>query len=802
MAVKDNAVVLEFETKGQIQYAKTIKDINAIMNAAAKEYRAHIKAMGDDASATDKLASEKKKLETQLEAGRERTAKLRAEFEKMQGSTKTTTAQLNNMYSKLKDSESAEAALENRLKQVNSGLSDQAKASRDNQDALSKLQKESSVLESETQKLNSEFELLESRMGSNASESDKAALAHQKYARQSELVTNQIKNLEKQLELVKQEFGENSVEANKMETELNQAKTAFNSLNSEMKQTVGASDEAQTGLGKLTDVVKSQAMLEASQQLSQVSDQLIEIGKTSIETAATFQANEAQFEQVFGNMKQAATESAESMGKEFDMMPNRLKPGLSKMTSMFKGLGIETDEALKMAEDAVRSSADAAAFYDKSFEDANGALTSFLKGNYEAGESVGIFANETQLAAYAVKNNLIPATEGATQATEEQMIALEKAQAKYNEAAGKYGESSLQARDAMLKVKKAQDDITEATGEQTGKWKDLDEATKQAIRLEYIQNMQEMAGATGQAARESGEYENQMGNAKQAVSELMNELGKPMLEMFLQTLQIIIPALKSFAEWFGKLNPFIKEAIILFGAVIAVIGVLLPLIASFGLIATAGMLPVIGIIAAIGAAIAAVILIVKNWETIMLGLKVVVTSVIDWIVSKFNSVIDTANKVKDGIANAFTSAMDWAKDIVNKGVEAIKGFFDFDWKLPELKLPHFKMKGEFSLKPPSVPTIGVDWYAKGGIFTKPTIFGESGGRPQGAGEAGPEAVLPLNDETLAAIGKGIPFKGGGGDVHIHIAKVDANNPSDLDRTNRKLYQAAKQAIIDAGGVPV
>ena len=41
--------------------------------------------------------------------------------------------------------------------------------------------------------------------------------------------------------------------------------------------------------------------------------------------------------------------------------------------------------------------------------------------------------------------------------------------------------------------------------------------------------------------------------------------------------------------------------------------------------------------------------------------------------------------------------------------------------------------------PPSVPKISVDWYAKGGIFTKPTIFGGVG-----VGDvAGGEAVLPL-----------------------------------------------------------
>ncbi|MDO8161734.1 phage tail tape measure protein, partial [Bacillus toyonensis] len=51
--------------------------------------------------------------------------------------------------------------------------------------------------------------------------------------------------------------------------------------------------------------------------------------------------------------------------------------------------------------------------------------------------------------------------------------------------------------------------------------------------------------------------------------------------------------------------------------------------------------------------------------------------------------------------------------------------------------------------------IGVKWNAKGGIFTRPTIFGMNGGQLQGAGEAGREAVLPLNKKTLGDIGAGI-----------------------------------------------
>jgi len=70
-------------------------------------------------------------------------------------------------------------------------------------------------------------------------------------------------------------------------------------------------------------------------------------------------------------------------------------------------------------------------------------------------------------------------------------------------------------------------------------------------------------------------------------------------------------------------------------------------------------------------------------------------------------------------------------------------------------MPHFHLKGHFSLKPPSVPHLGVSWYAKGGVFTKPTIFGSDGSGLKGAGEAGPEAALPLTKSVLGTIGDAV-----------------------------------------------
>lgn len=89
-----------------------------------------------------------------------------------------------------------------------------------------------------------------------------------------------------------------------------------------------------------------------------------------------------------------------------------------------------------------------------------------------------------------------------------------------------------------------------------------------------------------------------------------------------------------------------------------------------------------------------------------------------------------------------------------------------------------------------VPKFDVKWNAKGGIFTQPTIFGASGGKLQGAGEAGAEAALPLNDETLGAIGRGIANTMGGNQTIIPLTvELDGETiaKKTVRYTSRELY---------------
>lgn len=131
-------------------------------------------------------------------------------------------------------------------------------------------------------------------------------------------------------------------------------------------------------------------------------------------------------------------------------------------------------------------------------------------------------------------------------------------------------------------------------------------------------------------------------------------------------------------------------------------------------------------------------------NTIWTIISTVFTGIVTTVTTLINSVLTTVTSVFDSIKTTITDKIEAAKTAVSTAIEAIKGFFNFEWSLPSIKLPHFSISGSFSLNPPSIPTFGVDWYAKGGVLEEPTIFGVNGNSLMGGGEAGKEAVAPIN----------------------------------------------------------
>ncbi|HBL3386874.1 phage tail protein, partial [Enterococcus faecium] len=104
----------------------------------------------------------------------------------------------------------------------------------------------------------------------------------------------------------------------------------------------------------------------------------------------------------------------------------------------------------------------------------------------------------------------------------------------------------------------------------------------------------------------------------------------------------------------------------------------------------------------------------------------------------FNNVKSTIANIWEGIKKTVSAPIDWIRD-------KISSIFDnLNISIPHIPLPHFKLSGEFNPLKGKIPTLGVDWYAKGSVFNSPNIIG--------VGEAGPEAVLPLKRSVLQEIG--------------------------------------------------
>lgn len=221
----------------------------------------------------------------------------------------------------------------------------------------------------------------------------------------------------------------------------------------------------------------------------------------------------------------------------------------------------------------------------------------------------------------------------------------------------------------------------------------------------------------------------------------------------------------------------------------------------------------------------------SDWTEAYTNTKKSVTDMYESATGKFNDMNKNAADKFDDIKNSITEKIEGARDAVKSAIDKMLSFFDFEWSLPKLKLPQISMSGEFSLKPPSVPTFDIDWYAKGGIMTRPTVFGLNGNRLMVGGEAGPEAILPLNSRTLGAIGEAIALTmddtvrkmsgaaqhlassvdgssnfGGvsssvnksrtynGGETHIHVY---GNNPSPSEIA-RKALQVERQRAMEWG----
>lgn len=110
----------------------------------------------------------------------------------------------------------------------------------------------------------------------------------------------------------------------------------------------------------------------------------------------------------------------------------------------------------------------------------------------------------------------------------------------------------------------------------------------------------------------------------------------------------------------------------------------------------------------------------------------------------FKNVVSHVKNAFSNVGEILTAPFRKAKDAIKKIVDNIKGFFKgLKLRFPNIPLPHFKIKPSGwkvgDLLEGSIPKLGIDWYAKGGVIDSPSLIG--------VGEDGAEAVVPLERNT-------------------------------------------------------
>lgn len=110
-------------------------------------------------------------------------------------------------------------------------------------------------------------------------------------------------------------------------------------------------------------------------------------------------------------------------------------------------------------------------------------------------------------------------------------------------------------------------------------------------------------------------------------------------------------------------------------------------------------------------------------------------------------------------------------------------------KFPKIEMPpmpHFSLKGKFSLKEMTVPKLDVSWHKNGGFFNSASVIG--------IGEAGPEAAVPLVGKRMDPFADAVSNRMLSSLPSMAQGKISENN-NDVKveiNMNNNLYGAADE----------
>ncbi|WP_430394605.1 phage tail tape measure protein [Enterococcus faecalis] len=766
MSEKISDVVLRFKTNGEVSYTKTIKAINKEMNISAAEYKNQLGAMDKNATQTEKLTAAKQKLEKQLELASTRSQMLREEFEKSVAETGRYSDESQKLYKQLLDSESGEQSLKTSLESTNKELKKQGDISVETAKKIQTIEKAGEKIKGVGTKLS---------VGITAPIMAAKAASVKAY---EDMRASQAK-------LINQ-TGKTGEEAEKLKKSLNNLYGSSAKDSGELAEALGTIVQRFDVTGKAAEEMTTKFLIFA--RVNNVD------APTAIEKVSRAMGDAGIETSKYGDVLDMLTVASKESGIEVVA----LSENLAKYGAPMRALGIDTKNSIAL---------------------------------FAGWEKAGV---NTEIAFSGMK----------------------KAISNW----GKEGkDAGVEFKNVMQQIKDAPT-IADATalsikafGAKAGP--DLADAI-QGGRFEVDKYIEALDGAGGKLDEIGGES----GNPMSKMTVAMHNLNLALIPFGEIIIEAMIPAVKQFAEFMqglvAKLDSMdegTRKTIITIAGVVAAIG---PVLVVLGTLASSisSLIPVIAfiaspigiVIAALAAFVAGIVIAYNKVDWFRDFINTSFNVIKDIVVGVFKVLADTTKSTFDFITGFIGGAMDGAVKIISDYVNAITrifgGIIDFvtgvftgDWsrawqgvvdifggifegiaavaKAPinaMITLINGFLGGLNNIKIPKwVPGVG----GKGFSIGKIPYLAEGGHMINGqaiVGEAGPELLTAKNGKTtVTPLSQDEKARGIGGaldqgktiEQHVYFGQVDANNPSELDRMNRKLYKASAQAFYDLGGVP-
>ncbi|MGM0161816.1 phage tail tape measure protein [Enterococcus sp. DIV1059_2] len=764
-SVRETDVVLNFKTNGEVNYSKTIKGINREMNLAATEFNNQMSAMDKNATATEKLTVTKKKLENQLTLAEKRTQLLREQYEKSVEETGKYSAESEKLYKKMLESETGQNKLKAALDETNEALKEQGDVSIDTAKKLQKIEEAGEKVSNVGKKMS--VGVTAPIMAAGA-----AGLAA-------------FSEVDEAMDTIIQKTGATGDVADRLST-------SFENVGSNTHlelQTVGeAIGEVNTQFGFM------------DKKLEDSTDYLLkyaDINNTDVSQAAIYarqsiEAYELSYDDL-NDVLDVTTKTSQNTGQSVDDLMKKAIDGAPQI----KQLGLSFDEGVTLIGKFEQAGVDSSTMLSKMSK----ASVVYAKDNLSLQDGL---------------KGTIDSILNAKDETEALRIANEV-----------FGKGSDKMVDAIKRGTFTLDDLAKVAKESGGTVADTFAETEDPI----------------DAANRA------MNNAKFALADVGESVQISLLPFF----EMAIDALKSFKGWWDSLDQGTKNWIITLAGIAAVIGPALVVIGTLMSSVTkitagvkdlatvwSGLGKLFGLsggwfavaVIAIAALVAGLVWAYNNVEWFRNGVNAFFQGVSDIAVEVFNFMGGYISNIFGGIIQNFQNFFDAGKRIFTGFIDFITGAFTGDWELAwkgvanifggildgiaaMAKAPINGMIGLINgflgglnnIKIPKwVPGVGgksfsistLPYLADGGhVLNGQAIVGEAGPELL-TNKNGKTTVTPLSDEEKR--------KGIGGKVqpskveqHIHIGNVDANNPSELNKMNRKFYRASKQALAGVGG---